>query len=188
MKFSKKLWRSGLLLAAAFIAAAVGLRLGYTNFEKSVYPLRYSNYVEKYAEEYQLEPALVYAVIRSESNFDENAKSHAGAVGLMQLMPETFLWLQESQDEHYSEDALLLPEVNIRYGCRYLAMMVERYGVLRTAICAYNAGSGTVDGWLNDRKLSSDGKNLGTIPYRETQNYADAVLQSYQKYKKLYQM
>ncbi|WP_411678103.1 lytic transglycosylase domain-containing protein [Caproicibacter sp.] len=184
----KKLWKSAVLLAALLIAAALVLRIGYNRFEKSVYPLRYSDYVEKYAGEYGLEPALVYAVIRSESNFKAEAESRSGALGLMQLMPDTFNWLQESQNDHYTEQDLLQPEVNIRYGCRYLSMMVTKYGVLRTALCAYNAGSGTVDGWLKNSEISPDGKNLTRIPYSETRNYADAVMNSYEKYKKLYQI
>jgi soluble lytic murein transglycosylase len=172
------------LLAASVLI----LRAGYDRLQKSFYPLRYTEYVEKYAKEYHLEPALVYAVIRSESNFDENARSRSGALGLMQMMPDTFNWLQESQKDSYSEADLFRPEVNIRYGCCYLSMMVEKYGSLRTALCAYNAGSGTVDGWLKDSRYSSDGKNLIRVPYGETQKYADAVVQSYEKYKKLYQL
>ncbi|QAT49510.1 lytic transglycosylase domain-containing protein [Caproiciproducens sp. NJN-50] len=188
MKFSKRFFRSYTLLAILLVGAVLLLRAGYDRFQKSFYPLRYTEYVEKYAQEYHLEPALVYAVIRSESNFDADARSRSGACGLMQLMPDTFDWLQESQKDTYSEEDLFRPEVNIRYGCRYLSMMAERYGSLRTALCAYNAGSGTVDGWLKDSRYSADGKNLKRIPYEETQNYADSVLQSYDKYKKLYQL
>lgn len=188
MKFSKKLWRSGVLLAALLVAAAVLLRLGYDRFQKSVYPLRYSELVEENAKENGLEPALVYAVIRAESSFDPDARSRAGALGLMQLMPETFDWLQQQSGTQYSEQDLFRPEVNIRFGCRFLAMMTEKYGVRRTALCAYNAGSGAVDSWLKDPGLSSDGKNLSRIPYPETANYADAVEQNYDRYKKLYNL
>jgi soluble lytic murein transglycosylase len=186
MKLSKRSIKSVLFWAVLLIAAVVLLRAGYDRFQKSLYPLRYTEYVEKYAREYDLDPALVYAVIRSESNFDADAKSRSGALGLMQLMPETFQWLQESENENYSEEDLFRPDVNIRYGCRYLSMMLQKYGVLRTALCAYNAGTGTVDGWLQDPQLSPDGKNLSQIPYRETQNYADAVEDSYAIYQKLY--
>lgn len=188
MKFSRKFLKSCILMTVLLVGAALLLRLGYDRFQKSFYPLRYTEYVERYAKEYHLEPALVYAVIRSESNFDEDARSRSGACGLMQLMPDTFDWLQESQKDTYTEKDLFRPEVNIRYGCRYLSMMMERYGLLRTALCAYNAGTGTVDGWLKDSRYSADGKNLTRIPYEETRNYADSVLQSYDKYKKLYQL
>ena len=188
MKLTRRLWRSGVLLAALLIAAAVLLRLGYNQFQKSVYPLRYSELVEENAKEYDLEPALVYAVIRAESSFDPDAHSRAGALGLMQLMPETFDWLQEQSGTQYTEQDILRPEVNIRFGCRYLSMMTQKYGVRRTALCAYNAGGGAVDSWLEDPQLSSDGKNLNRIPYPETANYADAVEQNYDQYKKLYDL
>lgn len=177
-----------MLLAVLLAAAAVLLRIGYEHFQKSVYPLRYTEYVNQYSEKYQLEPALVYAVIRSESNFDMDAKSHSGALGLMQLMPDTFQWLQKKEGGSYSEEDLFRPEINIRYGCEYLSMMLKKYKVRRTAICAYNAGSGKVDNWLKDPAYSSDGVNLKSIPYKETRNYADEVENSYEKYKKLYQM
>mgnify|MGYP000928633368 CR=1 FL=1 len=184
----KKLWKSGILLAVLLATAALLLRIGYIQFQKSVYPLRYTEYVDKYAEKYKLDPALVYAVIRSESNFDVDAKSHSGAMGLMQLMPDTFQWLQKKEGDRYSDQALFRPEVNIQYGCRYLSMMVQRYRSLRTALCAYNAGSGKVDGWLKDSRYSSDGKNLSQIPYSETRNYANSVLKNYTQYKKLYRL
>ena len=188
MKFSKRLWRSGVLLAALLVAAAVLLRLGYNRFQRSVYPLRYSELVEENAKENGLEPALVYAVIRAESSFDPDARSRAGALGLMQMMPETFDWLQQQSGTRYAEQDLLRPEVNIRFGCRFLSMMMRKYGVRRTALCAYNAGSGAVDSWLGDPQISSDGKNLSHIPYPETANYVGAVEQNYDKYKKLYNL
>ena len=186
MKFTKKKWKSVVLLATLLIVSVLLLRVGYNRLQKSLYPLRYSEYVEKYAEEYELDPALVYAVIRSESNFDADAQSRSGALGLMQLMPDTFYWLQESETDAYSEQDLFQPDVNIHYGCRYLSMMLEKYGVLRTALCAYNAGTGTVDGWLENPEFSTDGKHLNQIPYGETKQYANAVEDSYAKYQKLY--
>lgn len=186
MKFPRRNFKSVLLLVILLAAAVVLLRVAYNSFQKSLYPLRYTEYVETYAQAYDLDPALVYAVIRSESNFNADAKSRSGALGLMQMMPDTFQWLQESEHDSYSDEALLRPDINIRYGCRYLSMMLEKYGILRTALCAYNAGTGTVDGWLEDPQLSPDGKNLSQIPYRETENYANAVEDSYAKYQKLY--
>lgn len=169
-------------------AAALLLRAGYVRFQKSAYPQKYPEIVGKSAEKYGLEPELVYAVIRAESNFDPDARSRAGALGLMQLMPETFDWLQRKQDGKivYAREDLLRPEVNVDYGCRYFSMMIKKYGVLRTAACAYNAGTGAVDEWLADAALSPDGKNLRRVPYEETRNYADAVERNYEQYKKLY--
>ncbi|MCI1966810.1 MAG: lytic transglycosylase domain-containing protein [Oscillospiraceae bacterium] len=188
MKFLKRFLLICVLLLILLVVAVLILRAGRNRLQKSLYPLRYTEYVEQYAEEYHLEPALVYAVIRSESNFDADAKSRSGALGLMQMMPDTFQWLQEKEDTSYSDEDLFRPEVNIRYGCRFLSMMIEKYRVVRTALCAYNAGSGTVDGWLGDSQYSADGKNLDYIPYKETRKYADKVMEGYETYKELYQL
>ena len=184
----KRILRTGIVFAVVLAAAALLLRAGYIRFEKSVYPRKYSDVVEKSARRYGLEPELVYAVIRAASSFDPDVRSRAGALGLMQLMPETFDWLQEKEGggTAYTEQDLFRPEVNVEYGCRFLSMMTKKYGVLRTALCAYNAGTGAVDGWLADARYSADGKNLKRIPYEETRNYADAVEQNYLEYKKLY--
>lgn len=192
MRFSKRrkrLLRTGIVFVVLLAAAAVLLHAGYIRFQKSVYPQKYPDLVGKSAEQYGLEPELVYAVIRAESSFDPDAQSRAGALGLMQLMPETFDWLQQKEGGGiaYTEEDLFRPEINIKYGCRFLSMMTRKYGVLRTALCAYNAGAGTVDGWLKDARYSADGKNLDRIPYEETRNYADAVEQNYLQYKKLYE-
>lgn len=188
MKPSKKVWRSAALLIVLLAAAVFLLHFGYDRFQKAVYPIKYSQIVENNAKEYGLEPALIYSVIRAESNFNPNAKSRAGAVGLMQLMPKTYLWLQGKEGGSAAEEELLQPETNIRYGCMFLSLLQEKYPARRTALCAYNAGTGTVDGWLSDRRYSSDGKNLNKIPYPETQNYADAVERNYIHYKKLYRL
>jgi soluble lytic murein transglycosylase len=187
VSFSKKFWKRALLLTTLVIVVLL-LWMGYIQRQKFIYPLRYTEYVEWCAEEYDLEPALIYAVIRSESSFNEDAKSPSGALGLMQIMPDTFEWLQEGEGENYSSEDLFQPEINIRYGCRYLSMMFRKYGILRTALCAYNAGPGTVDGWLGDSGLSPDGKNLMQIPYPETRNYVNAVERDYKKYKELYKI
>lgn len=174
----------GVVLAAAVIL----LRWGHTRMLKAVYPRGYSELVSSAAAEFGLEEELVYAVIRQESGFNPDVVSSAGAVGLMQLTPATFEWLQkqESGSITLSSDALTTPEVNIRYGCRFLALLLKKYGVTRTALCAYNAGMGRVDSWLEDSSVSSDGVNLSSIPYEETRNYADRVENAYRMYCELY--
>lgn len=179
---------AGLLLALLAVAVFFLLRWSRTYFLKKIYPRTYSGIVVKEAKRNNLEPNFVYAVIRAESNFDPDAKSKAGALGLMQLTPATFEWLQKREDASpvLPEDDLLKPEVNIRYGCRFLALLLKTYSVRRTALCAYNAGMGTVNQWLKQTKLSADGKNLSAIPYPETKNYADAVELYYRRYLSLY--
>ncbi|HHV32059.1 MAG: lytic transglycosylase domain-containing protein [Ruminococcaceae bacterium] len=163
----------------------------YDSFMKQAYPLKYSEIVSVEATENKLDPALVYSVIKVESNFDAEAVSHAGAVGLMQLTPDTFEWLRtKSKSENnsvYTSQDLKMPNINIRYGCRFLALLLKKYSNTRTALSAYNAGIGTVNGWLKDSEVSKDGITLEHIPYAETRKYVDAVLKNYEKYKSLYQ-
>jgi soluble lytic murein transglycosylase len=178
-----------ILFAAVLLAAAVFLlRWGWDRLQRSLYPRTYASIVATEAAENGLDPNLVYAVIRQESGFNADAESGAGALGLMQLTPDTFQWLlqQESADTSLTADSLRDPQTNIRYGCRFLALLKKRYSVLRTALCAYNAGMGRVDSWLEDSSVSSDGKNLDTVPYRETREYAEKVLDNYRRYQEIY--
>ena len=103
------------------------------------------------AQNYDIDPLLVYAVIKAESNFDVNAVSNAGAMGLMQIMPETYEWLASKEGiTDVSQEDLLNPEINIKYGCMFLSILLERYPQLSSAVAAYNAGFGNVDNWLED--------------------------------------
>lgn len=153
-----------------------------------IYQKHYDHEVEAAAKEFDLDENLIYAVIRTESGFDANAESHAGAMGLMQLMPETFSWLQEHKDGQviYTDEALLIPEINIRYGAYYLSYLKDLYGDIPTAIAAYNAGSASVDSWLSDPDYSDDGKTLKKIPYSETEKYVKKVTHAWDRYQKIY--
>lgn len=133
-------------------------------------------------EESGLSPALVYAVIKTESGFDEDAVSRAGAVGLMQLLPSTAEFICRKCGLAFDAEKLKEGEYNIRLGCLYLGYLLERFGVRETALAAYNAGEGTVAAWLNDRRYSADGKTLCAVPYPETEAYIKKVM----KFRKIY--
>ncbi|HEX2985743.1 MAG TPA: lytic transglycosylase domain-containing protein [Caproiciproducens sp.] len=165
------------------------LTLSHDYFMKQIYPLKYSQIVAKEATANRLDPALVYSVIKTESNFNETALSRAGAVGLMQITPDTFEWLQTKlkSDTHYAAQDLRRPEINIRYGCKFLSLLLQKYPQKRTAVSAYNAGIGTVNSWLKDPLVSSDGEKLDRIPYPETRKYVESVFDNYEKYTSLYQ-
>ncbi len=175
-------------IAVLIVAAVFLLRWGHERLLKSMYPRTYAEIVSEQARENGLDPNLVYAVIRQESGFHADVESGAGAIGLMQLTPDTFEWLQrkEGAQTALSPDALTQPDVNVRYGCRFLALLLKKYGVRRTALCAYNAGMGRVDSWLGDASVSKDGRNLDAIPYAETRNYVERVEESYRQYQDLY--
>ena len=148
------------------------------------YPDKYSDYVEKYSEEYGVDRNLVYAVIKQESNFREKAKSNRGAKGLMQIMNDTAI---EIADElGYSGVNLYNAETNIDIGTKYLADLIEKYENPKIAIAAYNAGFGNVDKWIAQGVIKEDGSNLEEIPYRETEMYLRKVMKNYEMYNKLY--
>lgn len=152
------------------------------------YPVKYSEQVEKYSAENKLDESLVYALIKKESSFDPNATSSVGARGLMQLMPETFEWLQIGRDGAitHSSGELYDPTVNIEYGTYLLSYLMQAYNYNETnAIAAYNAGETAVNEWLNNPEYSSDGTTLTKIPYPETDNYVSGVLEARDVYKKI---
>lgn len=154
-------------------------------FLKSFYPTEYSEYVEKASEDYRLDQALIYAVIKTESDFDPKADSNAGAKGLMQIMPESFQWVQDLRGESHSDSELYNPQINIDYGCYLLRYFLDTYGNEQCAVAAYNAGF-VVSGWLEDERYSLDGETLESIPYNETANYVEKVETAKEMYNKLY--
>ena len=151
------------------------------------YPRNYVGEVEEYSAEFGVDEDLVYAVIKTESGFREDVESYAGAIGLMQLMPETFEWLQMKLNGEvvYTAESLKNADVNIRYGTYFLSYLLERYGDEKTACAAYNAGTTTVDTWLSDPACSSDGKTLSVIPYSETKSYTEKIEKAREIYDKI---
>ncbi|MBQ9673958.1 MAG: lytic transglycosylase domain-containing protein [Ruminococcus sp.] len=160
------------------------------DIQRLQYPTTYSNYVNAYSEKYDVDPDLVYAVIYTESHFDANAESPAGAFGLMQITSDCFDFLkpqiQEVDKDDYKLKDLFKPGVSIKYGTFFLGYLLDKYEVEETAIAAYNAGFTTVDNWLADSTYSKDGKTLDYIPYEETKNYVEKVESAKNKYKELY--
>ncbi|NLA76926.1 MAG: lytic transglycosylase domain-containing protein [Clostridiales bacterium] len=163
--------------------------VSYDSFEKTMYPVKYDTLVEKYAKEYELPVALVYAVIRTESSFNPEAVSSANARGLMQITPDTFDWLQtKTGDKGLEQSELYKPETAIRYGTFFLRYLLNEFEVTETALAAYHAGRGRVNGWLDDSEYSDDGKTLKKIPYADTASYVATVTAAMEKYEKIYDM
>ncbi len=152
-----------------------------------IYPVDYFDIITAEAEAVDIDPYLVSAVIKAESNFQVDAKSPAGAVGLMQLMPSTAEWLAGKGGYEFDESMLCEPEYNIRLGCQYLRFLLDywQWDVYK-AIASYNAGQTNVARWLNEGIWDGSGENLADIPFNETQNYVNKVLKIYQEYLELY--
>lgn len=149
------------------------------------YPIRYSAEIEAAAQEFGLEPAHLYAVVLAESSFRPDAVSSVGAVGLMQIMPDTGRWLagKLGMKDTFTPDMLTDPAVNVRLGSWYLRFLLDRYGGDMTcATAAFHAGQGTVDQWLSNPAYSPDDATLAFIEYDSTSNYVKKVLKYYEKY------
>ena len=151
---------------------------------KTAYPMVYSDYVLKYAEEFDVDSSLVFSVMKNESGFDKNAYSNKDAVGLMQITNKTAKWIADNLN--LSDYCLSDPETNIKFSCWYLGYLKGKFLNLHTAIAAYNAGEGNVCKWLKDDAHSIDGVNLFNIPFHETDIYVKKVMNTYKIYEKLY--
>ena len=116
---------------------------GLDRMEQAAYPQKYSEYVTYYADKYQIDPMMLYAVIRTESGFDPQAQSGVDARGLMQITEETFDWIKTkiAPEEDLVFEDLYQPETNIRFGSFYFTRCLQRYdGDLATAAAAYHSG------------------------------------------------
>ncbi|MGB9780596.1 lytic transglycosylase domain-containing protein [Caldanaerobacter sp.] len=155
---------------------------------KKFYPLEYKESVDTWAKKFGVDPYLVFAIIKVESNFNPNAVSAKNAVGLMQILPETGRWIAGKIGiKGFREEMLFNPDTNIKMGTWYLSYLLKNFGGdLKLALAAYNGGCGNVDLWLKDKRFSQDGKRLHNIPFPETDRYVKKVLTAYQIYKFIY--
>lgn len=172
-----KLWT--ILCLVLVCAAAIALR-GFIVY--SLYPLDFKDEIKASSAGYSLDKYMVCAVIYTESHFDKDAVSGPGAVGLMQIMPDTGAWAAGKMGlEGFTDDKLKDPETNIAIGCWYLKYLSDLFdGDMRKVLAGYNAGPNKVQDWVN-----SEGA-LGDIPYEETEQYLEKVLRYYEIYKGLY--
>lgn len=167
------------MLAALLGGLFVGLqqtRPGW--WERLWYPLRYEQIVRGHAQHYDLDPALLAAVIYQESKFHARAKSKSGAIGLMQLLPDTAKGIAiHTGGTQFRVSDLYDPELNVRYGAWYLHHLLLKYGDERDALAAYNAGQENVDRWRRD--------GVG-IRFPETRAYVERVEELKGTYRRAY--
>jgi soluble lytic murein transglycosylase len=176
-----------LFVVVAAIVAVVALtltaRLVVPSVSDKIYPLKYEDEIAAVAEKYDLDPYLVAAVARTESAFDPDARSHAGAVGLMQLLPKTAEWVT-SLDGWKGPDnpALTNPADSLELGACYLSYLQRILDDPTAVIAAYNAGQNAVRGWIEEAG-GSESFGIEDIPYPETQEFVRRV----EHYRALYQ-
>lgn len=151
------------------------------------YPRPYSTTVEAVTIEFDVDPLLIWAVMREESRYDPDALSHAGARGLMQVIPATQAWIAEELGEEIPPGEAYIPETSIRMGGWLLSFLSGYFdGDLELVIPAYNAGAGSVETWQADPLVSNRDDLLRWIGYGETRLYLKRVSLSYQIYRELY--
>ena len=169
------------LLAVVIAAAGAVLYLEDAKpswYARIRYPLEYENIIRGHAKNYDLDPALLAAVIETESKFNADARSSAGAVGLMQLTPSTAKGIALYTGGHnFHLSDLTNPEINVRYGAWYLRHLLNRYGKERLALAAYNAGEENVDSWEKE--------HVG-IQFEETRDYVNRVEHLKKIYRRAY--
>ena len=176
----------GLIVAIYFLISVPSVQ------KKFLYPFPYRPTIETYSARWHVDKFLAIAVMKVESNFAEAAHSPSGAVGLMQIMPETAAWIAYQLGEEpdkVAEDInnLREPETNIRYGTWYLAELEDEFkGNDVLALAAYNAGRGNVHEWIEKNHWSENFSAVDEIPYAETRDYVKRVLHCREKYSELY--
>lgn len=192
MKKRKK--RRSLLVPLTVLALLAILFIGvYPRVTaRSQYPVRYETEIRRAAEVYSLDPALLAAIARIESSYRADARSSAGALGLMQIMPETGAWIAEKRGERdvFTDDLLFEPESSLLYGGWYLRYLLDEFdGDFTCAVAAYHAGQGSVRSWLKNPAYSLDGHTLSAFPTDapRTGHYVSKVRKAYDYYLKQYQ-
>jgi len=170
---------AGVVLAVGVLTAFAVVQNAKPGWwERLWYPLRYEQIVRGHARNYSLDPALLAAVIYQESKFKADARSDSGAIGLMQLLPDTAKGIAlHTGGSAFRVEDLYDPEINVRYGAWYLRHLFEKYGDERTALAAYNAGQDNVDRWRRARR---------GIRFSETRAYVDRVEELKAIYRRAY--
>lgn len=181
------------IIIGVILFSMIAASTQYKSIIRRFYPLKYKNYIIKYAAEYELDPYLVSAIIKVESSYNPKAESKKSAKGLMQITPSTGKWVAERLNiTGFDDEILYNPEENIKIGCWYINNLIEEFGSLENEdnlvliLAAYNGGRGNVNKWLNDKRYSKTGKSLDNIPFKETKNYVKKVMYNYKIYKWLY--
>jgi soluble lytic murein transglycosylase len=185
--------RRGALLASAVVLAAGAAALvgglgplGDTIREITL-PLKHEDIIRQQAQEKDLDPALIAAVIYAESRFRDQT-SHAGARGLMQITPDTADFIAKDSGGHrFVQEDLATPQINIAYGSYFLRYLLEHYdGDEEAALAAYNAGITNVDGWVEEAGGLESFDVQAHVPYPETRAYVDNVLERRGEYREHY--
>jgi soluble lytic murein transglycosylase len=173
-----------LLIGFIVVLFASSDRLG-----RMIYPIHYKGDIKASASNNQVDPYLVAAIIRAESNYKTGQESKKGAIGIMQIMPDTATWIIQKANftDVTLEDIQHRADVSIELGTWYLHSLHEQFNNNDVAsVAAYNAGPGNVRSWLKEGVWDGSGDTVNRIPFGETRHYVQRVIYYYNKYKALY--
>lgn len=174
-----------LCLIILFIAAAAvsNYNLDFWTIRRNFEPIKYQKHINYYSQKFSINPDLLAALIYVESRFEASSKSNQGAVGLMQLMPSTAMWVaRKLEKKDFELDDLYDPKTNIELGSWYFSYLRKKFnGDLIKTLAAYNAGEGNVNNWL---KNDWNGKITVDLPYGETDNFVKRVISTRDHYQK----
>ena len=185
-KKKMKVWKKVLITIVTIVIICNALFLGAVYYGGQNYPVNYIEEIQKYSNEYGVDPKVVLAIMRVESNFKSDAVSKVNAKGLMQVLPDTAKHVAKLLNVDANSLDLNDPETNVKVGTYYLKYLMQNFSNMDTVYAAYNGGIGNVKTWLKDSKYSSDGVSLYTIPSAETKNYVNKVNKALKAYEILY--
>lgn len=187
MKYRKNR-RKKLFFLALFLFLLFAAILNSKSILKLIYPIPYSDIIFAEAARNNVDPYLVAAIIKAESNFTSEAESRVGARGIMQIMPETGEWAAKKMKlKDFKPEDLYETKTNIKIGCWYLSNLNQEFnGNKILVVAAYNGGLGNVKEWLKNDKWSGEHATVDQIPFEETRLYVKKVLKAYSRYREIY--
>ncbi|MFQ6724411.1 MAG: lytic transglycosylase domain-containing protein [Clostridia bacterium] len=167
--------------------AIVGFAIYFCNISIN-YPKKYSDEIKYVCSKFDIPLHTFYALVNTESGFNPNAKSRAGAIGLTQILPSTAEYICIKNNLEFSNYDLYNPLDNLYLGAMYLDYLLKKFDSIYSSLAAYNAGETVVRDWLNNPKYSYDKIDLYNIPYSETDNYIKKIKNSEKIYHDFYKL
>ncbi|WP_297790369.1 lytic transglycosylase domain-containing protein [uncultured Anaerococcus sp.] len=173
-----------------FIVLAIGIFFaivyGLIAYQTSRTQISYQKEIKEYSEKYNVDPLLTASIIKVESDFDNNAQSHQGAHGLMQLLEDTAKHSADVVGIEYYPEKLNEVSYNLDLGVGYYDYLYRYYNNKDLALAAYNGGVGNVDDWIKDGIIDKENPNPLDIPFEETRQYVTKINANYAVMKKFY--
>lgn len=179
-------WAAAALLVVAVAVTWLSVHLAMPGWYARIwYPLEHVEAITVAAQANRLPADLIAGVIYRESRFTEDARSDQGAVGLMQVLPETAAWIHEQPGAPAAEpERLAEPAVNIAYGAWYLRYLLGRYGTQELALVAYNGGETNLRGWIDAARAAGRPFRIADVPFPETRRFVRAVAEARAGYRR----